>query len=162
MYSYRGGYGADAGIWMIIAAVLAVVGGIVLYFTFLKKSNEEKFKGFAGWMYDFLTFKKMLIENLLKVLYLICALFITLSSLAMIGVSFLGFLMYLVFGNLFVRIIYEFSLVLLVICRNTTDINKKLGGNCCKKEEVKVELKPEVKAEAVEVSTEDENTESNQ
>ena len=56
----------------IIAIVLAVVGGIALHFTFLKKSNNGKFKGFWGWMYDFLTFKKMLIENLLKILYLIC------------------------------------------------------------------------------------------
>ena len=66
----------EAGIWVIISAVLAVVGGFVLYFTFLKKTNEGKFTGFKGWMYDFLTFKKMLIENVLRVLYLICALFI--------------------------------------------------------------------------------------
>lgn len=116
----------DAGIWLIISAVLAVVGGIVLYFTFLKKSNDGKFSGFLGWMYDFLTFKKMLIENLLKVLYLIVAIFITLGSFAIIGQSFLGFLVTLVGGNLVARIVYEFLLVALVICRNTTDINDKL------------------------------------
>ena len=140
MYSSYGRYGADAGIWLIISAVLAVVGGFVLYFTFLKKSNDGKFKGFAGWMYDFLTFKKMLIENLLRILYLICALFVTLASFASIGSSFLGFIITLVFGNLLIRIIYEFSLILLVICRNTTDINAKLGGKCCKSEDKKVEV----------------------
>lgn len=128
MYNYNSiGSSADAGIWTIISAVVAVIGGIILYFTFLKKSNEGKFKGFAGWMYEFLSFKKMLIENILKILYLICALFITLVSFATIGESFLGFVVILLGGNLLVRIVYEFSLVMLVICRNTTDINNKLG-----------------------------------
>ena len=113
-------------VWVIVSLVLAVIGGIVLYFTFLRKSNEGKYEGFLGWLYDFLTFKKMVIENILKILYLIMAIFITLSSFAMISSSFLSFIMYLVIGNLVVRILYEFSLVILIICRNTTDINKKM------------------------------------
>ena len=32
---------AGNGVWVIIAAVLAVVGGIVLYFTFLSKRMKE-------------------------------------------------------------------------------------------------------------------------
>ena len=34
---------ASSAIWTIIAAILAVIGGIVLYFTFLSKKNEGKF-----------------------------------------------------------------------------------------------------------------------
>lgn len=116
----------SSAVWIIISMVLAVVGGIVLYFTFLKKDNEGKYTGFWGWMYDFLTFKKLTIESVLKILYLICALFITLSSFAMISVSFLTFLVYFVVGNLVARISYELILVRLIICRNTTEINKKL------------------------------------
>lgn len=116
----------SSAVWIIISMVLAVVGGIVLYFTFLKKDNEGKYTGFLGWMYDFLTFKKLTIESVLKILYLICALFITLSSFAMISVSFLTFLVYFVVGNLVARIAYELILVRLIICRNTTEINKKL------------------------------------
>lgn len=115
-------------IWVVISAILAVIGGIVLYFTFLSKKNEGKFTGFLGWMYDFLTFKKMMIENLLKILYLIAAIFITLGSFALISTSFIAFLMTLVFGNIAARVGYELFLVTLVICRNTTDINKKLGN----------------------------------
>lgn len=61
---------ASSAIWIIVSLVLAIVGGIVLYFTFLKKDNEGKYTGFLGWMYDFLTFKKLTIENVLKILYL--------------------------------------------------------------------------------------------
>ena len=123
-------------IWVVISAILAVIGGIVLYFTFLSKKNEGKFTGFLGWMYDFLTFKKMMIENLLKILYLIATIFITLGSFALISTSFIAFLMTLVFGNIAARVGYELFLVTLVICRNTTDINKKLGNKeVTKKEE---------------------------
>ena len=113
---------------LIISLVLAVVLGIICYFTFLSKRNEGKFTGFLGWMYEFLSFKKMVIENILKVLYLIVAIFITLSSFALISSSFLAFVGYLILGNLFARICYELFLVVLIICRNTTDINNKLDN----------------------------------
>lgn len=142
MYSSYSGYGSSRStmnsllgsssassantVWVIISAVIAVIGGIVLYFTFLSKKNEGKYTGFLGWMYDFLTFKKMVIENILKICYLIFASFITLASFAVISNSFLSFIMVLVLGNLFARITYELFLVVLIICRNTTDISKKL------------------------------------
>lgn len=116
-------------VWVIISLVLAIVGGIVLYFTFLSKKNEGNYTGFLGWMYDFLTFKKMVIENILKILYLIIVMFITLSSFSVISTSFLAFIVYLVVGNLIARIGYELFLVVLIICRNTTEISKKLDKN---------------------------------
>ena len=69
-----------AMIWMIIAAVLALIGALVLHFTFLRPKNDGKFNKFLGWMYDFLTFRKMMLESLLRVLYLVCVIFITLAS----------------------------------------------------------------------------------
>lgn len=117
----------NAAIWMGIALILAIVGGIVLYFTFLSKKNEGKFTGFLAWIHDFLSFKKMFAEVLLRIGYLITAIYVTLSSFSLIGSNFLGFLMNLVLGNILVRIIFEFLLIALVICRNTTEINKKLS-----------------------------------
>ena len=116
-----------SGIWTIVSVILSIIGGIVLYFTFLSKKNEGKFTGFLGWLYDFLTFKKMMIENVLKILYIIVALFVTLSSFGLISISFLAFLLTLVIGNVLTRVIYELLLVKLVICKNTTEINKKLN-----------------------------------
>ena len=141
MYSSYPGYGSNQAmnsllksssassensVWVIISAVIAVIGGIVLYFTFLSKKNEGKYTGFLGWMYDFLTFKKMVIENILKILYIVIASFITLASFAVISKSFLSFILVLTIGNLITRIMYELFLVVLIICRNTTDISKKL------------------------------------
>ena len=77
----------------------------------------------------------MFAEVLLKVAYIILAIYITLSSFALISVSFIAFLAYLIIGNLILRLAFEFSLVILVICRNTTEINKKLKKESHKKEE---------------------------
>lgn len=120
-----------SSVWLVISALIALVGGIVLHFTFLKAKNENRFNGFLGWMYDFLTFKKMMIESLLRVLYVIAALFITLSGF--VAGNLLSCLLTIVGGNLILRIAFEFSLILLVICRNTSDINKKLTGDVVKK-----------------------------
>ena len=38
-----------------------------------------------------------------------------------------AFFLALILGNLVLRIIYEFSLIMLVICRNTIEINNKLN-----------------------------------
>ena len=136
MYGYGYNYGytnslsssglAGLGIWMIISAVIAIAGAIVIYILFLNKENENKFTGFIAWLYDFLSFKKMLLEVILKVCYLITAIYLTLFGLGLLSVNVLTALMTIVLGNVIARIAYEFSLILLTICRNTTEINKKM------------------------------------
>lgn len=113
-------------VWAIIAAVIALIGGIVLYFTFLNSKNEGRFKGFLGWMYDFLTFRKMMLEALLRICYLILVIYVTLVGFA--AGNILVCLLTILLGNLAVRIVYEFALIMLVICRNTSEISRKLNG----------------------------------
>ena len=116
---------AVLGIWSIIALIVAIVGGIALYFTFLSKKNEGKFTGFLGWLYETLSFKNMVVETLLKITYLVAAIFVTLLSLGLIAVNIISAVALLIFGNL-IRITYEFMLIQIITCRNTTDINSKL------------------------------------
>lgn len=112
--------------WGTIALILAIIGGILVYFLFLKKDNENKFTGFKKYLYEFLSFKKMWLETILKISYLIITIYISLMSFELIKTSFLLFVLTFALGNLIVRVIYELSLLLLTICRNTTEINKKL------------------------------------
>lgn len=114
--------------WLIVSAVLAIVGGIAAYFLFVAKKNNGEYKGFVAWLHNFLNFKKYFIEMILKVLYLISAIYITLSSFSFISFSVATFFMYLIFGNILLRICYEFILMFLTIVNNTTEINEKLGA----------------------------------
>ena len=49
---------AGAGIWGIIAAILSIIGGVLIYFLFVKSKDNPKGK-FAKWLKDFLNFKVM-------------------------------------------------------------------------------------------------------
>lgn len=132
MYNYNS-YGStynnsmsDAGIWLIISLVIAIIGGICLYFTVFSDRNKDKYTGFMAKLYEFIKFKKLYITEILKITYLMLAIYITLGSFSLIGTSFFAFLLMLVFGNLIIRMIYEFTLVLLSIHENVSEINKKM------------------------------------
>ena len=115
----------NMAIWLIVSLVLAIIGGVTIYFLFVKSDKKIENKNLE-WIKNFLNFKKMLIEDLLKISYLILAIFITLYSFALIAVNFFGFVLVLTLGNLMLRLVYEASLVLIMIWKNTTEINKKL------------------------------------
>ncbi len=110
------------GTWSIVALIIAIIGGIVLYFTVFSEKNKSKYNGFMAKLYNFVKFKELIITGLLRVLYLIIALYITLSSFALIGQSFLAFIIMLVVGNIILRIVFEYLLVLLGIYENTHEI----------------------------------------
>ena len=118
--------GLGSLIWTIISAVIAIAGTVCVFVLFLPKKNENKFKGFLGWLYDFLQFKKLIIEVVLKATYIGLAIFITLGSFALIGSSFLSFILMLTLGNLTLRIVYELSILFVKICNNVSEINKKM------------------------------------
>lgn len=118
---------AEAGIWMIIALVLAIIGGVLVYFMFVKGKNKFEDNKFLSKLKDFLDFKTFWIEPILKVSYLMLAIFVTLGSFAFIGKSFLTFLMMLTLGNVVIRLAYEGTLVVLMIWKNTAEINKKMA-----------------------------------
>jgi len=136
-YGYGGSYGYNtvtpakpaldgAGTAFIVCAVLAVAAGIVLYFTFLDKKNDGKFKGFLGFLYNFLTFKTLSLELILKICYLIAASFTTLYSLYLISVNFFSFLILLILGNLVIRIVYELVLLQILMYRRVSNIEDEL------------------------------------
>lgn len=119
------GFSTASTVWTIVSLILALIGCFVVYFLFVVKKDNPKQK-FLSWLKDFLSFKKMLIEPILKISYLFVAIFITLGSFSLIGVSFLSFLLTLVFGNLIARLTFEGILMMIMIWKNTTEINKKL------------------------------------
>ncbi len=127
-YGNYDGYALASGgsnVWTIIALVLAIVGAFLAYFLFVKPEKEYPQK-FLNGLRNFLNFTYMLIEPILKITYIFLALFITLTSFNFISVSFPYFLIFLVGGNLVVRVVYEASMMMVGIWKNTKEINKKM------------------------------------
>ena len=130
MYNYDYSYLTEpkitgATVWGIIALVLAIVGGIAAYFLFVKKDDNKGLNKKLIKLKDLLSFKIMIVEPILKILYLIFTLYIILYSFTFIGTSFLLFLVVLILGPIIIRLIYEGSLIIIMIWKNTKEIAQK-------------------------------------
>jgi len=126
---------------MIISAILALVVGIVVYFVFIAKPYKKGENKFVEWLHNFLNFKTFFIEMVLKTLYVITTVFITLSSFCFIGASVATFFLWLILGNIINRVVFELILMMLTLVNNTTEINKKIAAP--KKDTVKSTPKKE-------------------
>lgn len=152
MYSYSYYHGPNPVVTVILF-LIALVGGTCAYLMFVKSDEEPKHPRLLR-LKEFLSFKKMIIEGLLKASYIIFALFITLYSFQiMVGTSFITGLMLLILLNIMLRIGYEASLIVLLIWRNTNDISKKLGKNELTGLE-STGLESETKVEAADIESE--------
>lgn len=111
-------------IWFLIAGILAIVGGILTYFLFVKSKSEPKGK-FAKWLKDFLSFKIMWLEPILKVVYYILTIGCILVSFGFLGYGGAGIIMFfltLIGGPILIRLGYEMTMMFIMIWRNTKDI----------------------------------------
>ena len=111
-------------VWTIISLVVAILGGIVLYFLFTSKEFEPKLKGTIKTLSEYLTFEKGIVRPLLKVAYLILMIYVTLSSFALIKISFVAFLAKLIIGNLMLRIVFELTLIMIELASDVKAIRK--------------------------------------
>ena len=112
-------------IWLGIAAVIAVIGGILLYFLFVKSKDQPKGK-FAKWLKDFLNFRIMWIEPILKVVYYILTIGVILGSFGFLALGaggIIAFFLCLILGPIIVRLGYEGTMMFIMIWRNTQDIS---------------------------------------
>ncbi len=128
-------------VWTIVSLILAIIGGILVYFLFIKGKNL-KLTPFLKNLRDLLDFKVMVLETILKILYLIITIFVILVSFSFIAVNFLTFLLVLIFGPIIVRVIYEASMMLIMIWKNT----KIIADNTTPKE-TKKDIKESKKKE---------------
>lgn len=155
MYSYSYYHGTNPVVTVILF-LIALVGGVCAYLMFVKSDEEPKDPRLLK-LKEFLSFKKMIIEGLLKATYIVFALFVTLYSfLIMVDTSFITGLMLLILLNIMLRIGYEASLIVLLIWRNTSDISKKLGKNELTGLEstgLESEVEAETKAEAADIES---------
>ncbi|MGO5212150.1 zinc-ribbon domain-containing protein [Parafannyhessea sp. LCP21S3_E6] len=132
------GFGAAEGVLILVAFIAAIVLTVMGYKRFISDKNELhlSFKDKKSWG-PFLRFDILLIDKILKALYIFNALFIlfacasvALSSLSFGFGAFLGSLVGMallcVVLEILLRVGYEFAILNVMIARNTSDIRRKL------------------------------------
>lgn len=113
----------------LIVGVLAVILGVVLFFTVLQRKNEGKFTGVKGKLYDFLNVNRFYTEDIIRLFYVITVCVVTLVGLTKIVLGgFFSGLFLIVLGNIIARVSYECLLMFFVLVRKTVAIDKKLAG----------------------------------
>ena len=115
--------------WIIGLVIAAIVIGIVLNFTFLRKSNEGKFKGFRGKVYDLFAMNRFHTEDITKLLGVITFLMITFLGIYMIFTGSIGAgILIIIFGNLLARVCYELIMMFAILTRKTVSMDRRLAG----------------------------------
>ena len=115
-------------VWLLIATILAGISSVLIYTLFVKTKADPKGK-FAKWLKNFLDFKTMWIESIMKILYYTITIFVIIFSFVYLGkfqdmggMAFFMFLCNIILGPIIVRLVYEMTMMFIMIWRNTRDI----------------------------------------
>ena len=109
---------AGVGTGGVIALILGIILGIIVYFIFVKK-DRTSYEGKVRKLHDVLNFRKLYLESFIKILYVICAIFIAVFSIVLLftsgsfGAGLLAFIFTLVIGEVVTRLIYESAILIL-------------------------------------------------
>ena len=143
-YSYDSGASNAAGallLLMLVGFIAAIVLTVILYKKYAKDETQQGFKlGDKATWGPFLKFETLIIDGIIKVLYIFTALntaFIFAAVvLSSIFAGFAAFLISLIFCaillvicELLIRVAYEQTMLSVVVARNTTAIKKHLCGD---------------------------------
>lgn len=111
----------------LLGLIVVLACGLALYFLFVRKTPEKPLSHALAWLHDALNFRTLFTEKLLRVLYCITVCGLILASVDLLFSNFIGAVLLFVIGNVAARIGFEFALLLLILCRNTQEINRKMG-----------------------------------
>ena len=131
MLNYGYGYGYSIGITAIlsISALIMAIAGTILSFIFItSEKKRDKLPKFFRIVADIFNFRGLIIEKILKALYI----FFTLYSITygfftiFTGVNVLSSLLTMLLGPIVIRISFELIMMFVLLVKNVISINNKL------------------------------------
>jgi len=112
---------------LIIGIALALIITILVYMFVVPNSARKHLPGFLRVIHDLVNFKTMILEPVIKILYLFCSVgCICVGILLLFGSSWIVGIILLIAGPLVLRIIYEMIMLFVLQVQNTISINRKL------------------------------------
>ena len=110
-----------------IAVFVALVLGVVLFFTFFNKKHEGKYKGWKEKIYNFMNFNRFHAEDILRFLYIIgTCLFTIVGIVTIILGAFMTGILELIVANIVLRVTFELLMMFIILCRKAVSIDKKI------------------------------------
>ena len=118
----------------VLGLIAALVGTILLYvFIMPRRMNGNFANPFLQFLHDLFHFKQLFIETIMKFIYTLLTMYCIGSGFFMLFVMAgneslaLTGLLTMILGPIFIRIIYEFLMMSILLVQNVLEINKKLG-----------------------------------
>ncbi|MDO5142385.1 MAG: hypothetical protein Q4D31_05135 [Eubacteriales bacterium] len=109
----------------LLAVLTTVAGGLALYLLFVRRPGDQ-LHGAAARLHELLSLRTSYAEPLLRALYCVAVVAIALSSLIVLCTQAMAAIALFLVGNLIARLVFEFAMLLLVLCRNTGEIRRQL------------------------------------
>ena len=121
---------------IVLCFILALGAAIAAFILIVPENKGRQLTGFMRVLHDILNFKQLLLEKILKFCYIFATVYFVLavlfSSFEMFewdaGTGLLLMLSSLTLVPLLIRVIFEMSMMLILLVKNVIDINKKLPG----------------------------------
>ena len=139
MRFYSNGYGSSvAGTSFglgLAAVIISIILTILLAILVVPEKRRNGLPKFFQVVHDICNFKGLLLEKVLKVLYIFSTINVMLTGIFTwfsggynFGMTFLPGLLILVLGPILVRLAYEFLMLFVLLVKNVIQINNKLNG----------------------------------
>ena len=132
----------DMAPFIVLSVILAIVGAILLFVNVLPEKKRSGLNNFFKKVADIFNFKNLLLESILKFCYALTTLFVisygffTLFSKVYGDSMFLPGLLLMVLGPIVIRIVYELSMMFILLVKNVIEINKKMPKETAVKTDV--------------------------
>ena len=118
---------------LIIFGVIALILTILSMIFIVPRNREPQLSGFFKWLHHVFNFDSLLIEQILKFLYILCSFAAVFLGLAAIIQSFSGDgsvaligLLLIVLGPIVIRLLYESMMMFVILVKQVSDINRKI------------------------------------
>lgn len=124
-----------------VAAILGIIAAIactvLMFVMVLPEKKRDTLPKFFVLVHDFFNFKILVVEYLLKGIYMLATFFsigygffLLFSGTKSLFGEFHSTagtgLLVMIFGPIIIRLLYEFTMMFLILVKNTTQINKKM------------------------------------
>lgn len=119
----------------LAAVIISIILTILLVVLVVPEKRRAGLPKFFQVVHDICNFKGLLLEKVLKVLYIFSTINVMLTGIFTwfsggynFGMTFLAGLLILVLGPILVRLAYEFMMLFVLLVKNVIQINNKLNG----------------------------------
>ena len=115
---------------LVIFAVIALAATVLCFVFIMPRSKKDSLKGLFRWLHGILNFDALLIDKILKFLYIFATIFVVFAGIVLFccGYSAPLSLLMIVLGPVAVRLAFEILMMFVILVRNVAEINSKLRG----------------------------------